>query len=144
MLATALVDTHQQRSAWRNHQLTNMCQMTKQLPYKHWGLEAIRCPASLYFNIIGVRCGVIQPGDFVWTAGAFSLVDGCARHFGARMQYQAGRWSLDATLLSPGRKDVFPPCDHNQCILPECICGTSIPGDLPAKHVPQIITPPRL
>lgn len=36
-----------------------------------------------------------------------------------------------------------PPCDSTQCVLPDCFCsedGTVIPGDLPAKDVPQMIT----
>ncbi|CAG2053972.1 unnamed protein product [Timema podura] len=36
-----------------------------------------------------------------------------------------------------------PPCDPAVCVLPDCFCsedGTTIPGDLPAKDVPQMIT----
>lgn len=36
-----------------------------------------------------------------------------------------------------------PPCDPSVCNLPDCFCsedGTTIPGDLPAKDVPQMIT----
>lgn len=36
-----------------------------------------------------------------------------------------------------------PPCDPAVCVLPDCFCsedGTSIPGDLPAKDVPMMIT----
>lgn len=36
-----------------------------------------------------------------------------------------------------------PPCDTSQCVLPDCFCsedGTVIPGDLPARDVPQMIT----
>lgn len=36
-----------------------------------------------------------------------------------------------------------PPCDPSQCQLPDCFCsedGTVIPGDLPARDVPQMIT----
>lgn len=36
-----------------------------------------------------------------------------------------------------------PPCDPAVCNLPDCFCsedGTAIPGDLPAKDVPQMIT----
>lgn len=36
-----------------------------------------------------------------------------------------------------------PPCDPAVCVLPDCFCsedGTQIPGDLPAKDVPQMIT----
>lgn len=36
-----------------------------------------------------------------------------------------------------------PPCDPAVCVLPDCFCsedGTTIPGDLPSKDVPQMIT----
>lgn len=36
-----------------------------------------------------------------------------------------------------------PPCDPAVCVLPDCFCsedGTTIPGDLPSKNVPQMIT----
>lgn len=36
-----------------------------------------------------------------------------------------------------------PPCDPSVCNLPDCFCsedGTTIPGDIPAKDVPQMIT----
>ena len=36
-----------------------------------------------------------------------------------------------------------PPCDPSVCVLPDCFCsedGTTIPGDLPPKDVPQMIT----
>lgn len=36
-----------------------------------------------------------------------------------------------------------PPCDPSVCVLPDCFCsedGTTIPGDLPFKDVPQMIT----
>lgn len=36
-----------------------------------------------------------------------------------------------------------PPCDPAVCTLPDCFCsedGTTIPGDLPAKDVPQMVT----
>lgn len=36
-----------------------------------------------------------------------------------------------------------PPCDPSVCVLPDCFCsedGTTIPGDVPAKDVPQMIT----
>lgn len=36
-----------------------------------------------------------------------------------------------------------PPCDPVVCVLPDCFCsedGTYIPGDLPARDVPQMIT----
>jgi hypothetical protein len=36
-----------------------------------------------------------------------------------------------------------PPCDPAVCVLPDCFCsddGTTIPGDVPAKDVPQMIT----
>lgn len=36
-----------------------------------------------------------------------------------------------------------PPCDPAVCVLPDCFCsedGTTIPGDLPAKDVPMMIT----
>lgn len=36
-----------------------------------------------------------------------------------------------------------PPCDPTVCVLPDCFCsedGTAIPGDLPAKDVPMMIT----
>lgn len=36
-----------------------------------------------------------------------------------------------------------PPCDPAVCVLPDCFCsedGTQIPGDLPSKDVPQMIT----
>lgn len=36
-----------------------------------------------------------------------------------------------------------PPCDPAVCVLPDCFCsedGTAIPGDLPAKDVPMMIT----
>ncbi|ETN67708.1 hypothetical protein AND_000413 [Anopheles darlingi] len=36
-----------------------------------------------------------------------------------------------------------PPCDPSVCVLPDCFCsedGTTIPGDLPAKDVPMMIT----
>jgi len=36
-----------------------------------------------------------------------------------------------------------PPCDPAVCVLPDCFCsedGTTIPGDLPVKDVPQMIT----
>lgn len=36
-----------------------------------------------------------------------------------------------------------PPCDLKTCVLPDCFCsedGTSIPGDLPVKDVPMMIT----
>lgn len=36
-----------------------------------------------------------------------------------------------------------PPCDPAVCVLPDCFCsedGTTIPGDLPSKDVPMMIT----
>lgn len=36
-----------------------------------------------------------------------------------------------------------PPCDPAVCVLPDCFCsedGTTIPGNLPAKDVPMMIT----
>lgn len=36
-----------------------------------------------------------------------------------------------------------PHCDPSQCVLPDCFCsedGTVIPGDLPSRDVPQMIT----
>lgn len=36
-----------------------------------------------------------------------------------------------------------PPCDPAVCVLPDCFCsedGSTIPGDLPTKDVPQMIT----
>ncbi|KAL1466396.1 hypothetical protein MTO96_026734 [Rhipicephalus appendiculatus] len=36
-----------------------------------------------------------------------------------------------------------PPCDQNQCVLPDCFCsadGTQIPGRLEPNVVPQMIT----
>lgn len=36
-----------------------------------------------------------------------------------------------------------PPCDPAVCVLPDCFCsedGTTIPGSLPAKDVPMMIT----
>lgn len=36
-----------------------------------------------------------------------------------------------------------PPCDQNQCVLPDCFCsadGTQIPGRLEPNTVPQMIT----
>lgn len=36
-----------------------------------------------------------------------------------------------------------PPCDPAVCVLPDCFCsedGTTIPGEIPAKDVPQMIT----
>ena len=36
-----------------------------------------------------------------------------------------------------------PPCDPAVCVLPDCFCsedGTTIPGDIPSKDVPQMIT----
>lgn len=36
-----------------------------------------------------------------------------------------------------------PPCDPAVCVLPDCFCsedGTTVPGDLPAKNVPMMIT----
>lgn len=36
-----------------------------------------------------------------------------------------------------------PPCDPAVCVLPDCFCsedGTAIPGDLPPKNVPMMIT----
>lgn len=36
-----------------------------------------------------------------------------------------------------------PPCDQNQCVLPDCFCspdGTQIPGKLEPNSVPQMIT----
>lgn len=36
-----------------------------------------------------------------------------------------------------------PPCDPAVCVLPDCFCsedGTSIPGNLPSKDVPMMIT----
>lgn len=47
--------------------------------------------------------------------------------------------------LSDGDNDPnrAPPCDPTVCVLPDCFCsedGTLIPGDLPPKDVPQMIT----
>jgi hypothetical protein len=36
-----------------------------------------------------------------------------------------------------------PPCDPAVCVLPDCFCsedGTTTPGDIPPKDVPQMIT----
>lgn len=47
--------------------------------------------------------------------------------------------SIDAE-TDPNRA---PPCDPSVCVLPDCFCsddGTTIPGDLPSKDVPQMIT----
>lgn len=36
-----------------------------------------------------------------------------------------------------------PPCDPSVCVLPDCFCsedGTTTPGDIPPKDVPQMIT----
>jgi hypothetical protein len=36
-----------------------------------------------------------------------------------------------------------PHCDPAVCVLPDCFCsedGTTIPGDLPSKNVPMMIT----
>lgn len=50
-----------------------------------------------------------------------------------------GFFSTDAE-SDPNRA---PPCDPSVCVLPDCFCsddGTTIPGDVPAKDVPQMIT----
>lgn len=49
------------------------------------------------------------------------------------------------SLLSDAESDPnrAPPCDPAVCVLPDCFCsedGTTIPGDVPAKDVPQMIT----
>lgn len=48
-------------------------------------------------------------------------------------------FNLDAE-TDPNRA---PPCDPAVCVLPDCFCsedGTTVPGDLPPKNVPMMIT----
>lgn len=128
------------------------------------GLQAIRCPAGLAFDIEKQTCDwkdqvknclkkskekkvkpLIFTDEPLCADGSLACGDGTC---------------IERTLFCNGEKDCAdgsdetycdinhdpnraPPCDRSVCVLPDCFCsedGTSIPGDLPSESVPQMIT----
>ncbi|CAG5096380.1 Similar to CDA1: Chitin deacetylase 1 (Bombyx mori) [Cotesia congregata] len=128
------------------------------------GLQAIRCPAGLYFDIDKQTC------DWKGAVNNCKLKNKerkakpllvteeplCQDGFLAC----ADTSCIERGLFCNGEKDCTdgsdenscdmdndpnraPPCDPAVCVLPDCFCsedGTTIPGDLPSKDVPQMIT----
>jgi len=129
------------------------------------GLQAIRCPAGLAFDIEKQTCDwkdavkscnkknkerkvkplLVTDEPICTTDGTLACGDGVC---------------IERTLFCNGERDCAdgsdetycdinndpnraPNCDKSVCVLPDCFCsedGTAIPGDLPAENVPQMIT----
>jgi len=128
------------------------------------GLQAIRCPAGLAFDIEKQTCDwkdavkncgkkskekrvkpLLYTDEPLCADGSLACGDGTC---------------IERTLFCNNEKDCqdgsdetycdidhdpnrAPPCDKSVCVLPDCFCsedGTAIPGDLKSSDVPQMIT----
>ncbi|KAH1004529.1 hypothetical protein HUJ05_005328 [Dendroctonus ponderosae] len=115
------------------------------------GLQAIRCPAGLYFDIDKQTCDwkdAVKNCKLKNKERKLDVKTCTDRIDMSKIEDQpknlqvADREKADEKHIDndPNRA---PPCDPTVCNLPDCFCsedGTTIPGDLPAKDVPQMIT----
>ncbi|CAK1603242.1 unnamed protein product [Parnassius mnemosyne] len=128
------------------------------------GIQAIRCPAGLFFDIEKQTCDwkdavkncKVKNKERKVKPLLYTEEPLCQDGFLACGDSNC----IERGLFCNGEKDCAdgsdenscdidndpnraPPCDPSQCVLPDCFCsedGTVIPGDLPAKDVPQMIT----
>jgi len=128
------------------------------------GLQAIRCPAGLAFDIEGQTCNwrdqvfncdkkqkVRRVKPLLFTEeplcadGFLACGDGTCME---RIRFCDGvvdcaDESDESTCGTDTDPNRAPECDPEVCILPDCFCsfdGTQIPGNLNAKNIPQMIT----
>ncbi|CAI6352459.1 unnamed protein product [Macrosiphum euphorbiae] len=128
------------------------------------GLQAIRCPAGLYFDIEKQTCDwkaavkncklknkerkvkpllftdepLCQDGEL--SCGDKSCIE---RGLFCNGEKNCPDGSDENSCDNDNDPNRAPPCDPAVCVLPDCFCsedGTGIPNDLPAKEVPQMIT----
>ncbi|BFF97165.1 uncharacterized protein DMAD_05635 [Drosophila madeirensis] len=128
------------------------------------GLQAIRCPAGLYFDIEKQTCDwkesvkncksknkerrvkpLLHTDEPLCQDGFLACGDGncIERGLFCNGEKDCTDGSDENTCDIDNDPNRAPPCDPAVCVLPDCFCsedGTSIPGDLPAKDVPMMIT----
>ncbi|KAM8708088.1 hypothetical protein ACLKA7_015115 [Drosophila subpalustris] len=128
------------------------------------GLQAIRCPAGLYFDIEKQTCDwkesvkncksknkerrvkpLLHTDEPLCQDGFLACGDGncIERGLFCNGEKDCSDGSDENTCDIDNDPNRAPPCDPTVCVLPDCFCsedGTSIPGDLPAKDVPMMIT----
>ncbi|KAF7281270.1 chitin deacetylase-like protein serp [Rhynchophorus ferrugineus] len=128
------------------------------------GLQAIRCPAGLYFDIDKQTCDwkdsvkncklknkerkvkpLLNTDEPLCNDGFLACGDGTCIERGlfCNEVKDCNDGSDENSCDIDNDPNRAPPCDPAVCSLPDCFCsedGTTIPGDLPAKDVPQMIT----
>lgn len=128
------------------------------------GLQAIRCPAGLAFDIEKQTCDwkeavkncgkksrerkvkpLLYTDEPLCADGSLACGDGNC--------IERGLFCNGDKDCADGSDETYcdinhdpnraPNCDKSVCVLPDCFCsedGTSIPGELPSADVPQMIT----
>lgn len=128
------------------------------------GLQAIRCPAGLAFDIEKQTCDwkeavkncikknkerrvkpLLYTDEPLCQDGHLACGDGTCivRELFCNSEKDCADGSDETYCDINNDPNRAPPCDKSVCVLPDCFCsedGTSIPGDLKSKDIPQMIT----
>ncbi|RZF33215.1 hypothetical protein LSTR_LSTR009760 [Laodelphax striatellus] len=122
------------------------------------GLQAIRCPAGLYFDIEKQTCDwkdavkncklknkerKVKPLLYTDEPLCQQIIQKMFSIFLDEDVCSFMTATPNVILDNDNDPNRAPPCDPTVCVLPDCFCsedGTLIPGDLPHKDVPQMIT----